>query len=396
VIEAVDARARGLGGRRAERIELADFARRLDWVLLAATAALVAYGLWAIDGITMHDVAGNPHYYALRQAVYASVGLLGLICLLFVDPDLYRRYRRGIYGATLGLMVIVLLMGAVTRGSKRWLSLGFFKFQPSEFGKLAFVLVIAAFVADRSRRIGEGRTVLSAIGLAAAPILLVFVQPDFGSAMVYAFALAGVLFVAGTRWKHLGALAIGTLVAALLVLWILPSAGIHVLKPFQVQRLVGFMHPSHDPAGATYNATQSINAVGAGGPTGRGVNGATQTKLHFLPEHGTDFAFASLAEQRGFVGVAVLLLLYLLVVWRGLKIIAVARDPFSAIAAGGIVCALLFQVFVNVGMTIGIAPITGIPLPFVSVGGSAMISNLLAIGILEAIHVRGTSVRRRA
>jgi rod shape determining protein RodA len=392
VIDAVGARPLG---NRADRIDLGEFARRLDWVLVAATAALLAYGLWAVAGITKHDVPGNPHYYVLRQATYATIGVIGFVVVLFVDPDVYRRYRRAIYGGTLGLMAVVLLMGAVTRGSKRWLNLGFFTFQPSEFGKLAFVLFLAGFLAERSRRVGSTRTVLLALAFAAGPILLVFVQPDFGTAMVYGFALAGVLFVAGTRWSHLAALAVATVVAALLVGWILPSAGIHVLKPYQVQRIFGFMHRDQDPAGATYNATQSINAVGAGGVRGRGVNGATQTKLHFLPEHRTDFAFASIAEQRGFVGVAVLLLLYLLVVWRGLKIVAVARDPFSAIAAGGIVCALLFQVFVNVGMTIGIAPITGIPLPFVSVGGSAMISNLLAIGVLEAIHVRGAAGRRR-
>jgi len=213
--------------------------------------------------------------------------------------------------------------------------------------------------------------------------------------MVYAAALAAVLFVAGVRWAHLVALGVGTLLVVLLVLWILPASGVHVLKGYQAQRLTGFTHPDSDPAGATYNVTQARNAVGAGGVRGRGVAGATQTKFHFLPEHATDFAFASLAEERGFVGVSILLLLYLLVVWRGLQIVARARDAFSAIAAGGIVVAFLFQIFVNVGMSIGIAPVTGIPLPFVSVGGSAIIANLLAIGVLEAIHARGVGPRRR-
>jgi rod shape determining protein RodA len=194
---------------------------------------------------------------------------------------------------------------------------------------------------------------------------------------------------------HLAALGVAAVVAALLVLWILPASGHPVLKHYQQQRLTGWTNPNSDPSAATYNVQQSINAVGAGGATGRGVKGATQTNLNFLPEHATDFVFASVAEQRGFLGVSVLLLLYLLVVWRGLRVISVARDAFSAIVAGGIVVALLFQIFVNVGMTIGIAPITGIPLPFVSVGGSAMIANLLAIGVLEAIYVRGVSARRR-
>jgi rod shape determining protein RodA len=395
VIEAVDSRARGLRARRREEVEAATIVRRLDWILLAATGALVAYGLWAVAGITRHDVAGNANYYVFRQGIYAALGVVALVVAVLVDPEYYRRYRKPIYVGTLGLMVIVLLAGAVTRGSKRWLDLGFFKFQPSEFGKLLFVLFLAGLLADRAKRIGDSRTVLAAIGFAAGPAFLVFVQPDFGTAMVYAAALAGVLFVAGTRWTHLAILGGAALVAALLVLWILPASGIHVLKPYQQNRLTGWTHPNSDPRAATYNVKQSINAVGAGGVGGRGVKGATQTNLNFLPEHATDFVFASIAEQRGFVGVSILLLLYLLVVWRGLKVIASARDAFSAIAAGGIVIALLFQVFINVGMTIGIAPITGIPLPFVSVGGSAMIANLLAIGVLEAIYVRGNAKRLR-
>ena len=395
MIEAVDTRSRGLRARRAEAVGAASFARRLDWVLLAATAGLVGYGLWAVAGITRHDVTGDPNYYVVRQGAYAALGLVLLVAVVFVDPEYYRRYRRAIYGATIGLLAIVLLAGAVTRGSKRWLDFGFFKFQPSEFGKVLIVLVLAGFLADRAKRINDSRIGLTAIGLAAGPIFLVFVQPDLGTAMVYTAALAGVLFVAGTRWLHLAVLAGVAVLAALFVLWILPAQGVHVLKHYQEQRIVGFTNPDSDPQSATYNVKQSINAVGAGGATGRGVKGATQTNLNFLPHHATDFVFASIAEQRGFIGVSILLLLYLLVVWRGLKVMAGARDAFSAIAAGGIVCALLFQIFINVGMTIGIAPITGIPLPFVSVGGSAMIANLLAIGILEAIHVRGAGARRR-
>src|SRR6266550_7167601 len=395
MIEAVDRRARGLRPVRSERLELAAFLRRLDWVLLGAVAALLGYGLWAIAGITKHDVTGDPNYYVVRQGVYAAVGAVGLAVLVLVDPAYYRRYKRAIYIGTTGIMLLVLLGGTVSRHSKRWLDLGFFRFQPSEFGKLLFVLFLAGFLADRARRLGESRTVLQAIGFAAGPILLVFVQPDVGTAMVYAVALAAVLFVAGTRWTHLAVLGTGALLLILSVLWFLPAAGIHVLKPYQAARLTHFTNPSSDPSGATYNVRESINAVGAGRFQGRGVTGATQTNFHFLPEHATDFAFASLAEERGFVGVSILLLLYLLVVWRGLKIVSVARDSFSAIAAGGIVMAFLFQIFVNVGMSIGIAPVTGIPLPFVSVGGSAMIANLLAIGVLEAIHARGNGPRRR-
>jgi rod shape determining protein RodA len=392
-IEAVDTRARGLRPRRqSEAMGLRGALRRLDWVLLAALIATAAYGIWAIDGITLHDVGGSS---MTRQALYAIAGAFLFVVVLFIDPDRYRRLRRPIYFGTLALMIFVLAAGAATRGSKRWIDVGFFTFQPSEFGKVLFVLVLAGFLAERSRSITSARAPLVAIGAGAIPIVLVFLQPDIGTALVYTAALAAVLFVAGVRWLHLGVLAAVTVIAALAVLWILPGAGVNVLKPYQAARLTGFTHPGNDPRGATYNLRQSITAVGAGGLRGRGVLGATQTRLNYLPEHATDFAFASLAEERGFFGASILLLLYLLIVWRALKIVTSARDMYSAIVAGGIAFMFLFQVFVNAAMTMGIAPITGIPLPFVSVGGSSMITNFFAIGVLEAIYLR-RPVRRRA
>ena len=385
-IEAVDTRARGLRGRReTEAVGLGGVLRRLDWLLLLALVATVGYGLVAIDGITRHDAGGSA---MTRQGLYAAVGALLFVAALFVDPDTYRRFHRPIYFGTLFVMVFVLAAGAASRGSRRWIDVGFFTLQPSEFGKVLFVLVLAGFLAERSRGVTLTRTPVAAIGYALVAILLVFVQPDIGTALVYSSALAAVLFVAGVRWLHLGILAAITVLGALLVLWLLPSAGVNVLKPYQKDRLVGFTHPNNDPRGATYNVQQSITAVGAGGLRGRGILGATQTRVIYLPEHATDFAFASLAEEHGFFGVSVLLLLYLLVVWRALKIVAVSRDLFCAIVAGGLAFMFLFQAFVNSAMTMGIAPITGIPLPFVSVGGSSMITNFLAIGILQAIHVR--------
>jgi rod shape determining protein RodA len=391
-IEAVDTRARGLRNRReAEVFGLGGVVRRLDWVLMFALVGVVGYGLSAIDGITKHDIGGSA---ASRQGLYAGAGALLFVIVLFIDPDTYRRLRRPIYFGALGLMVFVLAAGAATRGSHRWINVGFFTFQPSEFGKVLFVLVVAGFLADRSRTITSAGTALAAIGYGLVPIALVFVQPDIGTALVYMAALAAVLFVAGVRWAHLAVLLALTVACSLAILWGLPAAGVNVLKPYQAARLTGFTHPSTDPQGATYNLRQSITAVGAGGLRGRGVLGATQTRLNYLPEHATDFAFASLAEERGFFGASILLLLYLLIVWRALKIITTARDLYCAIVAGGLAFMFLFQVFVNSAMTMGVAPITGIPLPFVSVGGSSMITNFLAIGILQAIYLRRPGRRR--
>ena len=363
--------------------------RSFDWVLLGGVAALVLVGLWGVAGITRFAIPGNPSFYLDRQILYACVGAVVLVAAALIDPDLYRRYWRAIFVSTCLVIAFVLLIGHAAHGSTRWISLGFFTFQPSEFGKLLFVLALAGMLSERERDLNRWETTLKVVALGLVPVLLVFIQPDLGTALVYMAALAGMLFIAGVQWRHLAALGAMVVLVVVGVLWAGPAAGVNVLKSYQQQRLTCFTHPSTCPAAAGYNLEQSITTVGSGGIRGRGVNNATQVNLGFLPESNTDFAAAAFAEQRGFVGAVILLGLYLLVLWRGLRVVTVARDLFSAIVAGGIVVALLFQIFVNVGMTMGIAPITGIPLPFVSVGGSSLIANLAAIGVLLSIHARG-------
>ena len=394
MLEYAGSQSRGVTRRRDEGVALAGVLRSLDWLLILGVAGLIAVGLWAISGVTRFDVGGNPEYYLKRQIAYVCVGVFALVIGLLVDPDVYRRFWRPIFFSTIGLIAIVLVVGRAARGSTRWINVGFFTFQPSEFGKLLVVLAIAGFIADRARSVSDPSVTLRVLGLGIIPILLVFAQPDLGTALVYAAALGAMLFVSGTPWRQLALL--GGLAALLVsvVLWIGPSMGVNFLHGYQKSRLTCFVHPQKCSVDARYNLEQSIAAVGSGEVNGRGVKNATQTRLNFLPEHGTDFVFASFAEQRGFVGASLLLALYLLVLWRGLRIVTVARDLYSAIVAGGIVFALLFQIFVNVGMTMGIAPITGIPLPFVSVGGSSMIANLIAVGLLLSIHVRARTARR--
>jgi rod shape determining protein RodA len=378
-------------GVRAEREApaLLSVVRSLDWALLLGVAALVVVGLWGVAGITKFVVPHDPNYYLNRQILYACVGGVVLVVAALVDPDLYRRYWRAIFIGTCVVIAFVLLVGHAAHGSTRWISLGFFTFQPSEFGKLLFVLALAGILAERERLIGSWETTLKVVGLGVVPAVLVFAQPDLGTALVYFAALAAMLFVAGTPWRHLAVLGGAVVIVAVGVLWAAPAVGVDVLKSYQQQRLTCFTHPSTCPVAARYNVENSITAVGSGQIKGRGPNGATQVSLGFLPESQTDFVFAGFAEQRGFVGAALLLGLYLFVLWRGLRVVTVARDLYSAVVAGGIVVALLFQIFVNVGMTMGIAPITGIPLPFVSVGGSSLIANLAAVGVLLAIHARG-------
>jgi rod shape determining protein RodA len=398
MLEYAGSQRAGLQRNRGEGVAFVAILRSLDWVLLAGIVGLVAVGLWAVSGVTRFDIASNPNYYLDRQIVYVAVGALALLVALFVDPDVYRRFWRPIYIGTVSLIMIVLVVGRAARGSTRWIDLGVITFQPSEFGKLLFVLAIAGFLAERARAGGDVGTTMRVLGLGAIPVVLVMAQPDLGTALVYMAALGAMLFVAGTPWRQLSALGALAVLLIVTVLWAGPAVGVNFLKPYQKSRLTCFVHPQKCTVDARYNLEQSIAAVGSGQFHGRGPKNATQTRLNFLPEHGTDFVFASYSEQRGFVGASILLALYLLVLWRALRIVAVARDLYCAVVAGGIVLALLFQIFVNIGMTMGIAPITGIPLPFVSVGGSSMIANLAAMGVLLAIHARGRvsrSSRRR-
>jgi rod shape determining protein RodA len=367
--------------------------RSLDWILLLGVAALVVVGLWGVAGVTKFAVASDPSYYLNRQILYACVGGAVLVAAALVDPDLYRRYWRAIFAGTAVVIAFVLLVGHAAHGSTRWISLGFFTFQPSEFGKLLFVLALAGMLVERQREDSSWSTTLRVVALGLVPVVLVFAQPDLGTALVYLAALGAMLFVAGVPWRHVTLLGALVVVVVVGVLWAAPAAGVNVLKSYQQQRLTCFTHPTTCSVDARYNLEQSLAAIGSGQVRGRGPNGSSQVKLGFLPESGTDFVFAGFAEQRGFIGAALLLGLYLLVLWRGLRVVTVARDLFSAVVAGGIVVALLFQIFVNVGMTMGIAPITGIPLPFVSVGGSSLIANLAAMGVLLAIHARGRVAR---
>jgi rod shape determining protein RodA len=377
------------GLREREAPHLLAVVRSLDWVLLAGVAALVVVGLWGVAGFTKFDVRSDPTYYLNRQILYACVGAVVLVGAALVDPDLYRRYWRGIFIGTAVVIAFVLLVGHAAHGSTRWISLGFFTFQPSEFGKLLFVLALAGLLVERERIVGSWATTLRVVGFGLVPVILVFAQPDLGTALVYLAGLGAMLFVAGVPARHLTVLGALVVLVVVGVLWAGPAAGVNVLKSYQQQRLTCFTHPKTCSVDARYNLEQSKAAIGSGQVRGRGPNGSSQVKLGFLPESGTDFAFSAFAEQRGFIGAALLLGLYLLVLWRGLRVVTVARDLFSAVVAGGIVIALFFQIFVNVGMTMGIAPITGIPLPFVSVGGSSLIANLAAMGVLLAIYARG-------
>jgi rod shape determining protein RodA len=249
-------------------------------------------------------------------------------------------------------------------------------------------VALSAFVVDRSRSLQQRDTTVRVMLLTLIPAGLVIVQPDLGSGLVYIVVGLAVLFVAGANWRHFAALFALAAVAIALTLVVAPKVGVTVLHGYQKDRLTAFLNPTDNPAKQGYQQNQSRIAIGSGEKTGRGDR-ATQTKYNFLPEHHTDFVFAVVGERWGFAGAAFVLSMYALLIWRGLRILTIAKNLFGALIAGGIVSMLLFQVFVNVGMTIGIMPITGIPLPLLSYGGSSVLTTFLAVGLLQSIYAQG-------
>ena len=357
-------------------------------MLIDPLLVLAALGLIACSLVTLHGATRSSGlYYVERQAIFAAIGIAVAVVLTRLDYSRLREYKLALYGTMIALNVVVFGMPAI-RGSRRWIPLPFLQFQSSEFGKILLIVALAAFAVDRLRRLHERRTTARIMLLALIPALIVIPQPDLGTGLVYVTVGFAMLFVAGTSWKQLTALVAMFAASIAIVLAGAPALGVHVLKPYQVQRLTGFLNPSSDPQNQTYNIHESLIAIGSGQKTGRGVKNASQTNLHFLPENQTDFIFAVVGETYGFIGAALVLSLYALLIWRSLRIVMMSKNLYGTLIAGGILAMLMFQVFVNVGMTIGIMPITGVPLPLMSYGGSSVLVTFIALGILQSIHVQ--------
>ena len=359
----------------------------MDPLLLLAAVALVAFSIFTLLEATRHDVPGDPYFYVERQSIYAVLGLIGLFALTQIDYSRFRELRAGIYSLMVAGISLVFVFGVAARGSRRAFDLPFFSFQPSELGKLLLVLALAGFVIDGVRRGSPRQRTARYLLLGLAPAALVFLQPDLGTSLVFAVITLAVMFLAGVRWTHfavIGACFVA-LVAAVLV--VAPAIGSPVLKGYQEERLTSFLHPSEDPRDAGYQQRQAKIAIGSGQKTGRGDR-ATQTRLDFVPERTTDFIFAVIGERFGFLGAAFVLSLFALLIWRALRIVTLSKNLYGTLVAGGIAAMLMFQVFVNVGMSLGIMPITGIPLPLMSYGGSSVLATFLAIGVLQSVYMQ--------
>jgi len=366
----------------AERLALPYF----DGVLLGAALGLIGFSIFTMAVATTNEVPGQPLYYAMRQAGYALVGLALMFAIAKIDYSRFREIRVGIYSVMIGAICLVLVFGAAARGSRRWIELPFFRFQPSELAKLLLVVALAAFVIERTRRGTPASQTARILALGCAPAALVFLQPDLGTGIVLVVITLAVLFLAGVPWTHFAAM--GAVAAALgaFAFAVAPAVGLpSPLHGYQEDRLTAFLHPSNDPNDASYQVNQSVTAIGSGEKTGRGDN-STQTELLFVPERHTDFVFAVIGERFGFAGAAFVLSLYALLIWRMLRILTLSKNLYGTLIAGGIAAMLMFQILVNVGMTLGIMPVTGITLPLMSYGGSSVLVTFMAIGLLQSIH----------
>jgi rod shape determining protein RodA len=359
----------------------------LDPILTLAVIGLAICSIVTLGAATHDLVPGRPHYYVDRQAIYLAIGLLFMGALSRIDYARLRGLKNGIYAALMLSILAVLGIGHAARGSQRAIELPFFSFQASELGKVLLILSLSAFVVDRTRHLRDRDTTIRVMLAALIPAIFVIAQPDLGSGMVYVTIALMLLFVAGASWRHIAGLIALGIISLTFVLVAAPAVGVHVLKPYQTERLTAFLHPTTNSQKEGYQQEESKIAIGAGQKTGRGVN-ANQTKLNYVPEDHTDFIFAAVGEQYGFVGAGLVLCLYALLIWRALRVLVMAKDLFGSLVAGGVAAMLMFQVFVNVGMTIGIMPITGVTLPLMSYGGSSVITTLLAVGLLQSIYVQ--------
>jgi rod shape determining protein RodA len=364
----------------------------VDRILLGAVLLLCLLGsllVWSATSTRDDLTGGDPRAFLEKQVVNVAIGLVLMLVVMATDHRWVRILAPLVYIASVAGLVLVLTMGSTVNGSRSWLMVGGLSIQPSEFAKLAVVIGMALVIAERSEGSWRARVgivdVAGMLAVAALPVALILMQPDLGTMLVLSATVFGVLAAAGTPRRWLGLLAAGGVSAAVAAV----SAG--WLKDYQLDRFLAFTDPTLDPRGAGYNVEQARIAVGNGGLFGQGLFDGSQTRSGFVPEQHTDFVFTVAGEELGLVGAGLLIALLVVVLWRALRIAAHADDAFGRVAAAGIACWLGFQAFQNIGMCLGIMPVTGVPLPFVSYGGSSMFATMLAVGLLQNIHLRARS-----
>ena len=359
--------------------------RHIDLALLLSSVAIAGMGVLMVFSATeskLRDQGLDPHMYLKRQSVWVLLGLAVMVVMITVDYRVLRDIAPVIFiGAFLLLVLVLSPIGSSTRGAQAWFQFGSFQLEPSEWAKLALIICVSAYCATHRGDL-DGRRLFTVLGLAAVPMALIYLQPDLGTDLVFGAILIGVLVVAGARPRQIGAL------CAVAVVGMVAVVQLGVLKQYQVDRLTAFANPTNDPQHTAYNLSQAKAAIGSGGLFGKGLFKGTQTNLSFVPEQQTDFIFTVVGEELGFAGAFTLLALFAVVVWRTWRTATLARDLFGTLLCVGVLAMFVFQIFENVGMTMGIMPITGIPLPFMSYGGSSTVANFAAVGLILNVHMR--------
>lgn len=352
---------------------------RSDWVLIVATGLLLGVGILALYSISAsQDNLSETSFFA-RQITALFIGVVAMFSFSVIDYHYFRSHSKIIYFLMLILLIFVLIKGSLIRGTTGWISIGFLNFQPVEIAKIFLILSLASFITKSKAMLGEFSRLLASFMIAGTAIFLVLKQPDFGSALILMAILMVMLLLSGIEWKYLLSMFILGLIG-LVMIWFL-------LADYQKNRIINFINPENDPKGSGYNVIQSMIAVGSGGIKGKGMGHGSQSQLNFLPENHTDFIFAVIVEEFGLFGAGFVIVLFLIIFYRMKRIAEMAMDNFGYLIVSGSMAMFFAQVLVNIGMNIGVMPVTGIPLIFLSYGGSSLISSFIVIGIVNNVFI---------
>ncbi|MGQ9778787.1 MAG: rod shape-determining protein RodA [Bacillota bacterium] len=361
--------------------------RHLDYTMLITVLLLVLFGLAMVYSAT-HTSQRDSLLTVKKQLVGVALGFLGMALIVLVDYHVSERFHLLIYFGNLLVLAAVLFLGKEVHGARSWFGFGPFGFQPSEFAKVAVIITLARHL-DKKESLSIFWDLFGPLLHVGAPLLLILLQPDLGTALVFVFITFSMLYMAGAKGRHLALLGgVPLLVFIALIFGHLRYGFPLPLKEYQIKRLTSFIDPTRDAQGAGYNLLQAMIAIGSGRFLGKGYLRGTQGRLGYVPEHQTDFIFTIVGEELGFLGSFILLALFFTLIWRGLRVAYQAKDRYGRLLATGVVAMFLFHVMENIGMNLGIMPITGIPLPFISAGASSMTASLWAVGILENVWAR--------
>lgn len=362
---------------------------RPDLILVIPYLVLSAIGLLMVYSATAPSLEANgldPTADLKRQAVFVVIGFVAFGVSSMIDVKAVRSFVPAIYLATLAFLVIVLFLGREVQGAQRWIPIGTFQFQPAELAKLGVILAVAAVLATAPKLPLGWERIVQVLTIVAVPAILIFLQPDLGTMLVFGFIAVVMLFAGGATGRQLAFILVAVVVGSVLLFQV------GAIKSYQITRLTAFLDPTTDVQGAQYNQLQSEIAIGSGGLSGKGLFEGTQTNLRFVPEQESDFIFTAVGEQMGFVGSVLILFLFSLIIWRVLVAAFNSRDRFGQLVAVGVASLVIFHVFVNIGMTIRLMPVTGLPLPFMSAGGTVFVAMSVAIGMAHSIWLRRSPV----